>query len=364
MRPSNDEQIEKGLTELRPEVSERFASELDAWAARLGSAEGTATPPARAGSWFSRLRTRRMLPVLAGATAVLFAVVTVGALEIRDDGVREEFSSGGVDSGNDGGAAGVAPSGTAERTIEPGVADAPAPDIAATSPPIADEKLKPGQERIQERSASMALSTEPGEVDDVADEVVDVVDRHDGIVVSSDVKTSSERGRATFDLRIPTANLQAALADFSDLASVASRDEGTLDVTTPFLTAEERFQDRKAEVAALREQLAEADSTSEIDELRERLRIANLDLVAARNELGSLKERTDYSVVSLTVTGDGDAEGWSLGDAVDTAKNVVEDLVGAILIALAVIVPLGALAFLTWLGWTKLQRRRREGSLD
>jgi hypothetical protein len=232
-------------------------------------------------------------------------------------------------------------------------------------PPITrDQELKPNQERVQEKSASMTLSTDPDEVDDVADGVVDVVDRYEGIVVASDVSTSGDRGRASFDLRIPTANLQAALADLSDLASVASRDEGIRDITAPFVTAEDRFTDAKAEVDALLEELGEADSSTEIASLREQLRIARSELAAARSQLGALKQRADFSVLSLTVTGDGDADGWSLGDALETAKNVLEDLLGAILIALAVIVPLGALAFLAWLAWTKLQRRRRESSLD
>ena len=67
----------------------------------------------------------------------------------------------------------------------------------------------------------MTLSTGPDEVDDVADEVVEVTERYDGIVASSSVRTGEERGRASFDLRIPSANLQAALADLSDLAGAA-----------------------------------------------------------------------------------------------------------------------------------------------
>jgi hypothetical protein len=210
----------------------------------------------------------------------------------------------------------------------------------------------------------MTLSTDPDEVDDVADGVVGVVDRYEGIVVSSNVSTAGDRGRASFDLRIPTANLQAALADLSDLASVSSRDEGIRDITAPFVSAEERFTDAKAEVDALLEELSEADSSSEIASVREQLRFARDELAAARSELGALKQRSEFSRLSLAVTGDGDADGWSLGDASDTAVNVVEDLLGAILIALAVIVPLGAIAIGAWLAWTKLLRRRRERSLD
>ncbi len=68
--------------------------------------------------------------------------------------------------------------------------------------------------------------------------------------------------------------------------------------------------------------------------------------------------------MSITVTGDGDADGWSLGDASDDALSVLSDIAGATLIALAAIVPLGLIAAAIWFAATKLRRRRRESALD
>jgi Domain of unknown function (DUF4349) len=171
---------------------------------------------------------------------------------------------------------------------------------------------------VQERSASLGLSTEPGSVDEVADGAVDVTDRYDGIVASSQVTTQGGgAGRANFDLRIPTQNLQAALADLSDLAHVTSRDEGTLDITAPFVSAEERYADAKATVDGLLDQLANADSPTETAAISEQLRIARQELAAARSELASLKQRATFSRVSVTVVGDGDGGGWLIGDAAD-----------------------------------------------
>ena len=395
--PPTDENIITELRSLRPTPSERFSAELDAWAAAgfppadrgRGRRDDSSALEAPSGSWLSRIGDRigalrlRPLPLLGGAVATLFVVVvaaTALSSALRDEGA--ELSSGGDESAApqlqpDSGGSGAAGygAGPAERATGEEIAPvdgdssvaAPEPTTVPPSPPIPgppSEKLRPGQDRVQERSASMTLSTEPGEVDDVADEVVDVVDRYAGIVVSSQVSTGGEKGRATLDLRIPTANLQAALADLSDLASVSSRDEGTLDITAPFVTAEERFRDAKAEVDALLEELAEADSSTEIASLRKQLRIARGELAAARDELGGLKQRADFSRVSLTVLGDGDADGWSLGDAVDDARSVLEDLAGAGLVTLAVLVPLGAIALAGWFGIAAIRRRRRERSLD
>jgi hypothetical protein len=362
------------LREARPEPSTNFGGVLDARVA-TGFAGGDgrqARPPKRSLS-------RRFGFVVAPVAATMLAVV-VGVGVLSNSGGEDDAGSGdvqpiGVQEDAGGGTAAL-PTGPevtgsgdfqqtdrsgAQSTIEPAL---PGTTVAPAPPGTPTQPLKPGQARKQELTASMALSTEPDEVDDVADGVVDVVDTYRGIVVSSNVSTNGDKGRATFDLRIPAQNLQAALADLSDLASVTSRDEGLLDVTAPFIGAEERFDDAKAEVDSLVAQLAEAESQTEIDAIKARLAPARDELAAARAELAGLKQRTDFSRLSVTVLGDGDADGWSIGDAADDAVSVLEDIAGAGLIALAVIIPLGALAIVGGLGLSAYRRRSRERALD
>jgi len=189
-----------------------------------------------------------------------------------------------------------------------------------------------------------------------------VTKRYEGIVASSNVDTTAERGRASLDLRIPTQNLRAALADISDLASVRERSEGSLDITAPFIGASERFADARAEVDALLAQLADAGSADEIAQVREQLRAARAELAAARAELADLKRRADFSTVSVAVVGD--ADDWSIGDAAGDALSVLEDLTGAALIALAVLLPLLLIALAAGFGYRFFIRRSREKALD
>ena len=379
-----DEQIGIELRALRESPSERFAAELDTWVAegfprsdRLssnGAGERGRSRWTRLAERWRRLRERPMRPALAGAATIVLALtVAVGVLQsVRDGGgptgpesLSVEQPSRGEPAPETGGAA-AKPLGeraTGDERVS-GDAIEPAPTTLPPVPPVPPEQLKPGQPRVQERNASMTLSTEPDQVDDVADGVVDVTDRYDGVVVSSEVSTSGEQGRASFDLRIPTPNLQAALADLSDLAHVSSRDEGTLDITAPFVTAEERFDDAKAEVDARLEQLTTADSPDEVASIREQLRVARQELAAARSELGALKQRADFSRLSVTVLGDGDGDGWSIGDAADDAVDVLEALGGATLITLAVLLPFALIGFLGWLGIRQVRQHRRESALD
>lgn len=369
-RERQPDAFEAALLEERPEIPPDFAAKLDAWAA-----EGF--PPAKGagsgGSAWERLRKRLSVVgpsgVLApaGMVAVALVALVVGINALSDTGGQTgtDSLSGSPDPDR------LESTGGAAREPAPaqdsiGIA----PDDPTAVPPIDDfskqriEQIKPGEDRIQEKSVTTTLSTEPDEVDDVSDGVVEVAERYDGIVVSSNVNTTGDRGRAVFALRVPSQNLQAFQADLSDLASVTARNEGALDITAPFISAEERFNDAKAEVDALVVQLAEASTADEIADVKLRLSSARATLAAVRAELAELKQRADFSRVSVTVVGDGDSDGWSLGDAADDALSVLSDIVGATLIALAVILPFGAIALAIAFATGKLRRRRRESALD
>jgi hypothetical protein len=385
MTPS-DTELARELRAIRPEIDSDFAAELDAWvaegfpsAAELARRGARTERAPRLAGLRERFRLRPLMPAMAAVASILLvAVVTVGVLQSRDDvGVvdsrddiqQDSLNSGGqspkLESTDDSGATGR----TANGTPVPGGAQACEgceSALPTTVPPVppTTEPVKPGEERIQEKTASMTLSADVDEVREVADGVVDVVERYDGIVVSSQVNVNGDRARASFDLRISSQNLEAALSDLSDLASVQARSDGVTDITAPFVSAEERFDDAKAEVDALVAQLAEAESADEIAQIRGQLQIARGELAAVRAELAGLKQRAQFAKLSLTVVGDGDADGWSIGDAIDDAGSVLESIGGALLVGLAAIVPFALLLGLGWLGYSGLRRRRREKALD
>lgn len=349
-----EKQIADELRAMRPLPEPAFAAELDASSATARSHES----PLRA--WMSRLATvppRRWVPV--GAAIVSFAAVGAVAISQISSDPAPQTSS---------------PSIVAEDQREPTApesagagAEAAPQSTIAPSPPIAppDRNLAPNAaKREVERTVSMTLSTERSEVPEVADGVVEVTDRYKGFVVSSNVSEGAEVARASFDLRIPTARLQEAVADLSGLAHVKSRNEGSLDITAPTVSARERTADAKAEIDGLLEQLAAAGSTTESEAIRAQLRSARAELAAARNELQSLEQRAQLTAVSLTVTGDGDGGPWTIGDAADDALDVLRAVAGAALITLAVLVPLALIGFLFWLANRALVRRGRESALD
>ncbi len=232
---------------------------------------------------------------------------------------------------------------SAERARRRGATDiGPAPDHRAAGPPPPASSSSPARSARSQRDASMKLSTEPDEVAEVADGVVEVTERYDGIVALLE-RQHQRRARAR-DLRPadprpePAGDPGRPLGPGERLGAQRGdpRRHGSLHQRRGALR---RRQGRggRADRGARRGGLGRRDRADPRAAPGSRAASSS----AARSELAGLKQRTDFSRLAVTVVGDGDADGWSFGDAVDDAGSVLEDLAGATLVALAVIVPLG-----------------------
>jgi Domain of unknown function (DUF4349) len=370
-------ELARDLRAERPVPDSGFTQDLDARAAEGFRGAGGAGPFARLRERLAATPPRRVLAP-AGAFVTL-AVVAVVALSQYDGGEDSatltvepaEQPSGPLEQAPaDDAVPGQAPD--ADGAAEPGSA---APEIAPgePAPPVEDffgkpgrNGLAPGQEdRKVERAAQITLSADEDEVPEVADGVIEVSDRHEGIVISSQVSESAEGGSsARIELAIPAESLSDALADLSELADVSSRNESTLDITEPFVSARERLADARAELDSLLTQLAGADTPRETRSIRARMEIVRGEIATVRAELESISRRARYASVSVSVQGDGGNGGWSLGDAAEDALDVLRTSGGIALVSAAVLVPLAAIAVIAWLIARAAFHRRREHSLD
>jgi hypothetical protein len=362
-----DEQLGAELRALRETPSERFAAELDAWAAegfpsKQPSAHAQAVRRRTTGkaSW---LRQRTLVPAFA-LLAISVVVIGVVASNMGDHGGPNAGSPGLLSepqeapSSSRGGSADVA-GGRQTQTAQSLVG----PQTPAPLPPAPGGRPRNGQPQVQERTAQLGLSTDSDKLQSAADGVIDVSDRYGGFVDSSEVQAGGGRGHASFALRIPTARLQDALADLSDLGRVTFRNEGSVNVTDAYISAGKTYADARAKVDSLEQQLRAASSPSEAETIRLQLDTARQELAAARAGLRGVKQRVALTPVSVEITAQGDGS-WSIGDAADDAGKVLEAIGGALLVALAVLVPLGVLAAVGLVGTRELRRRRREAPLD
>ncbi|HEY2654635.1 MAG TPA: DUF4349 domain-containing protein [Solirubrobacteraceae bacterium] len=234
--------------------------------------------------------------------------------------------------------------------------------------------------RRQIKSAQLTLATSGGRMDAVAQEVFNVTSRENGIVRSSQVTQGRQvgGGYATFNLSIPTSNLQDTLDQLSQLqyANVVSRTDATQDVNNRFISDQRRLADATALRNSLLKQLATAYTTAEIDSLKSQIHNAETSISRDEANLRSLQHQISYSSLSVEVnqsaivplanrraasTGAG---GLTLGQAAHDAGRVLVVAAGVILIGMAALVPIGLLvALVSWIAYS-LRRRRREQALD
>ena len=336
-----DEQIGAELHTLRETPEAEFAAKLDRRVA-AGFPGETRVKQGRVLTW------GRLVPILGALAAV--AVVAVVISNNQETGLYS----------------GVADQAAPSKTVAPTGGDQFRSDQQAsgTAAALVPQSSRPRNDRTQvlERTAQVGLATDADKLQDAADGVIQVTDRYDGIVDSSAVHVGGSHGHASFALRIPTAHLNDAMSDLSDLGHVTSSDIGSTNVTGSYADAVKAYRDAQARVNSLLADLRSA-ATSEAPSIQQQLAMAREQLAAARAALRGFKQHIALTPVNVQITAQGDGN-WSIGDAADDAVGVLVAIGGATLIALAILVPLGALIALGWLGTRELRRRRREAPLD
>ncbi|ADB54208.1 DUF4349 domain-containing protein [Conexibacter woesei] len=379
----------------RPPAPPAFRAALDARVAERFPAPAPArAAPAVAGGRWRRLLQRPLLPAVGGTLAVALVAL---AIVLGQGGGGTVGGGAGTPAGSgassgaaaDGAAPGsAAQGGAAADEAAPGGAragatagDAPAakaaPESAGTAPADSDgaaapaSPAAPGAQRKVEQSSAIELGAPAGKVDDVAQDVLGVVARQQGIVDQSSVATGGAGGEARFELRIPAARLQAALAQLSGLADaqVLARTDDTLDVNQAYVSVRRRLAGAEAERGALLRSLRAADTETETNRLRARLDGVERAIAGLQRSQRALDRRVDYSRVALTVRaveggGEDDGAAFTPGSALDDAGRVLAVTAGVAVIALAALVPLALLAACAWPLARAVRRRRREQALD
>jgi hypothetical protein len=397
------EELERDLRAERPQADLDFARRLDEWAEagfprdsglgpRLDQRRG---PLGRA---WDRLRTvpprRVLLPVGAVATAVVIAGVAV--TQITDDDVQfssapatqTETSEDSADSAG-GFSEESASSATEKPAPEPSSPAAAADEYDLALP---DQNRDAGQssaeiapaagagtagdgdgiargenERITNATARLSLGAPADEVQDVANGVVDVTDRYDGIVVNSQVTSDQAGARATFELELPYADLDGALADLSELGDVISRTETAEDITPQAVRARKDLADLHDRIREARVELIQADTRDEKLILKSQIASLEASADAAEQELNGVVRQGRFATVDVEVRSDGPAADdgdWSLGDAVDDAGRALEIIGGVALITLAILLPVALVGGVAAFALSRSRARARERALD
>ncbi|MDX6624235.1 MAG: hypothetical protein QOE75_2167 [Solirubrobacterales bacterium] len=394
MEPISDNELNEALEALRPEPRPAFAVELDTRVAagfpRKSWAPGLL--PAGAVARLRGMKPRRiLLPAGAAALTALLVVAVVVSVNRESDQAYPEtgfLSLHEPDLGAELGFRGAA----GEAALKAEMAEQAESAVGSSSAGAAEgttDSLKRlaepatgtnrnfdgsgpyvrASDRAIERSSQITLGTEPENVGKASSEVFDVVHDYRGVVLTSRTSDgSAAHAEAKFELLIPSGKLGDAMAGFSQIAEVRSRQEATDDITAPTVSATEHLEDSRARIDSLLGQLADAETESEREaverELREeRGRAANLQA-----SLDNLERRASLFRVSLRIVGGegiSSEEGgaWGIGDALHDAGQILGVAAALTLLALAVLGPIALIALLTWLGRRTYLRRARRTAL-
>lgn len=292
---------------------------------------------------------------LLGVAATILVIAGVTLVAGRgSSGGDNASSSGGADSASSGGGAGAGAVDARPQQKAPATLSGRGGGFAPSQP-----------NRRIERTFSMELSVPVKEMTRVADQVTSVAYRHGGFVLNSSVDSGDSGGGGDFSLRIPSAQLRPALRDLAEVAPVTNQSQEGRDVTRQHVTAKDRLQAARAERQSLLRRLAEASTDTEAEAIRRRLDLVAGEISGLRSQLRNLRLRTDYAVVNVTLAETKKHSGQlgSFGDSLHDAGKLLAGLAGLLIRALALALPLGALALLAWPAVRTVRRRRRESAL-
>jgi hypothetical protein len=338
--------LEMLLREIRPVPEPAWAARLDARvAARFPG------PPPRWKAPFIAVRQNFLAFGAAGAIAsVLVVLIVVGLNSGGVDDMSSSMSAPASKSAADSGS-----------TSGGGSAKSAAPAVPLTA-----------QARVQRKDAALTLSCTPAQVATVTDRAIRVIDGLDGFVQSSEINSEGSDAGASLGLKVPSERLESALAQLSRLAHVKARSQQTEDLTDQKAALEAAVRDARADVAGLRARLAKAATDKERSKLRAELDTASRRVTRRERDVANLNRQVSYATIDLSIEGDrrsgaapvAPGDHWTPGDALHDAGRVLEVIAGVLVIALAILLPLAAIAVVIALAARIFTRRARERALE
>ncbi len=296
--------------------------------------------------------------VLAVPATVVVALVAAGVVGLSRDGAgRDRAASAGSATELQTFSAATAPSDAGAPLSR---AAAPAAKDAATGSTIAPA---PGQ--LQRFEAELGLRVDDVDaLSDATKQAQQIAHDHGGTVASLQYDAPSAGvGTAQITLRIPTAQVESALAELSQLGTIVGQRYGIQDLQQQADSLQTQIEQTQRRIAQILTQLESATLSNENRVvLQSRLNAARLKLTGLRESLRSTRAEAATSTVNVTLTTE-EIEAVPVGGSrLDGIKDVLAWEAIAVLYALVVAGPFIVLGVLVWLA-LRLRRRQVETRL-
>lgn len=296
--------------------------------------------------------------VLAVPATVVVALVAAGVIGLSRDGAgRDRAASAG--------------SATELQTFDAATApsEAAAPPsqraLAPTAKAAAGSTIAPAPGQLQRFEAELGLRVEDVDaLSDATKQAQQIAHDHGGTVASLQYDAPSAGvGTAQITLRIPTAQVEGALAELSQLGTIVGQRYGIQDLQQQADSLQTQIEQTQRRIAQILTQLDSATLSNESRVvLQSRLNAARQKLTGLRESLRSTRAEAATSTVYLTLTTEEIGAAPVGGSRLDGIKDVLAWEAIAVLYALVVAGPFIVLGVLVWLA-LRLRRRQVETRL-
>jgi hypothetical protein len=299
--------------------------------------------------------------VLVAPAALVVAVIAGGVIGLtRDDVVNGDRDTSVTLGLLEGGADSSAPSTGTPRT---GLESA-APSQRALAPTAKDAAagaaIAPAPGQLQRFEAELRLLVEDVEALSTATkEAQQIALRHNGSVASLQYDAPSEGvGGAQITLRIPTARVQSALSQLSQLGTILGQRYGVEDLQVQADSLQTQIEQTQRRIAQILTQLESSTLSNESRVvLQSRLAASKQKLTGLREALRATNAEARTATVYLTLTTEEIQPEAVGGSRIDDIKDVLAWEGIALLYVLVVAGPFILLGILVWLA---LRVRRRQ----
>ncbi|HUG89047.1 MAG TPA: DUF4349 domain-containing protein [Actinomycetota bacterium] len=206
------------------------------------------------------------------------------------------------------------------------------------------------------KTAEIALEIERGEFKAALQQATAVASAEGGFVLSSGVEGREAR-RGSIVLRIPSDRFEAALASLRDLGSVGRERVSGEDVGQEFVDLEARLRNLRAQEAVLLRLMNEAQTVTDTIRVQKELTGIQLEVEQIRGRLRYLHDQASFGTISVSMAEAGVVAPGEPGIIAQAWERAVEGflaVIGGLITALGVLVPIAVLALL---GWVVIRRR-------
>ena len=295
--------------------------------------------------------------VLAAPATVVVALVAAGVIGLsRDTASRDQAASAG--------------SATELQTFDAATAPTEAAPpatraLAPTAKAATGSTVAPAPGQLQRFEAELGLRVDDvNALSDATKQAQQIAHDHGGSVASLQYDAPSAGvGTAQITLRIPTAQVEGALAELSQLGTIVGQRYGIQDLQQQADGLQTQIEQTQRRIAQILTQLESATLSNENRVvLQSRLNAARLKLTGLRESLRSTRAEAATSTVNVTLTTE-EIEAVPVGGSrLDGIKDVLAWEAIAVLYALVVAGPFIVLGVLVWLA-VRLRRRQVETRL-